>query len=65
MTAGTMTTVPNQPKTPNRTMRIPDVEWEAWREAADEDGVSITDYVRKTMNGSVKRRARKPKSPAD
>lgn len=59
MAAGTIVDVPNQPKTPNRTLRIPDEEWAAWKAEADRLGVSLTDFLRATMNNRVKRIARK------
>ena len=59
MAPGTIGLVPNQPKTPNRTMRIPDVEWDAWRAAAAEAGMTVTDYVRDAVNNKVKRQARR------
>ncbi|QOC55896.1 ribbon-helix-helix DNA binding domain protein [Gordonia phage DirtyBoi] len=59
MATGTIVDVPNQPKTPNRTLRVPDDEWASWKAEADRLGVSLTDFLRETMNNRVKRIARK------
>ncbi|WAB10610.1 ribbon-helix-helix DNA binding domain protein [Gordonia phage Ecliptus] len=65
MATGTIVDVPNQPKTPNRTLRIPDDEWAAWKAEADRLGVSLTDFLRATMNNRVKRIARKRAGDGD
>jgi hypothetical protein len=38
--------MPNQPKTPRRTIRIPDDIWETALEVAEETGVSLPQVVR-------------------
>lgn len=65
MATGTIAAVPNQPKTPNRTLRIPDDEWAAWKAAAERSGMNLTDFLRETMNNRVKRIARKGMSRDD
>lgn len=37
--------MPNQPATPNRTIRVPDDVWEAARRAAYDNGETITDVI--------------------
>ena len=46
---------PGRPKTkghkdPTRSIRVPDAEWEKWRRAAADKGVTIAALVRETMN---------------
>lgn len=57
MTHGTIGSVPNQPKTPLRSMRVPDAEWQAWKDAAAVAGMTVTDYVRSAVNNRIKRKA--------
>lgn len=40
---------PNQPKTPVRTVRIPDELWEALRIRADERGETVTDVILRAL----------------
>lgn len=44
-----MYTVPNKPKTPIRSMRIPDDEWHPAQEKAAERGETVTDVVRRAL----------------
>lgn len=37
--------VPNQPATPVRTVRIPDEVWDALRRRADERGETVSDVI--------------------
>lgn len=37
--------VPNQPATPNRTVRVPDELWEAVMRKAQERGETVTDVI--------------------
>lgn len=53
MTTGTITDVPNQPKTPQRSIRIPDDEWAAAREAAEREGTTVSDVVRAALRRYV------------
>lgn len=48
-----MTTVPNQPKTPSRTFRIPDDVYDAAREKAAELGVPLSEVVRDLLDAWV------------
>lgn len=41
--------MPNQPRTPHRTVRIPDDEWIAIKVRAAKDGVTATDVVREAV----------------
>lgn len=40
---------PNQPATPNRTIRIPDELWDAVRKKAAEEGVTITEVITRAL----------------
>ena len=40
-----MPSVPNQPATPNRTIRVPDEVWEAARRKAQDRGETITAVI--------------------
>lgn len=44
----------NQPATPNRTMRIPDEEWEAAQKVAEDRGETVTDVVRRALRRYVR-----------
>ncbi|MDT4997448.1 MAG: hypothetical protein QOD45_1516 [Pseudonocardiales bacterium] len=50
--------VPNQPKTPQRTVRIPDEVWEAAKAAAERRGEFISDVIRRALIRYVKRAER-------
>lgn len=54
MTA-TIRRVPNQPKTPVRTFRIPDDLWNAAQAKAADRGETVSDVVRKALERYVKR----------
>lgn len=47
--------VPNQPKTPLRSFRIPDETYKAAQAKAAEKGESVSDVVRKALERYVKR----------
>lgn len=51
-----MTTVPNKPKTPLRSFRIPTALYEKAQAKASERGESVSDVVRKALERYVKRR---------
>lgn len=51
-----MTPMPNAPKTPLRSFRIPDALWAAAKAKADEKGESVSDVVRRALERYVKRR---------
>lgn len=48
--------MPNQPKTPIRTIRVGDPLWEAAQEVAAERGESVSDVVRRALERYVGRR---------
>lgn len=48
--------MPNKPKTPHRTIRVPDDEWQAAQARAVEEGVTVSDVVRKALRAYVKGR---------
>jgi L-rhamnose isomerase len=48
--------------TPPRSLRVPDDEWKAWHEAAKAADVTLTDYIRDTVNAKVKRDRRRSPS---
>lgn len=50
-----MTTVPNKPKTPLRSFRIPDDIYEAAQRKAAEKGESVSDVVRRALDRYGKR----------
>lgn len=50
-----MTPVPNKPKTPLRSFRIPDETYEAAQRKAAEKGESVSDVVRRALERYVKR----------
>ena len=55
MTPTTLPRVPNAPKTPQRTVRIPDALWEAAKAKAEERGENLSDVIRKALERYVKR----------
>lgn len=52
---GTLRGVPNQPRTPLRSFRIPDDLYEAAQKKAEEKGESVSDVVRRALERYVKR----------
>lgn len=61
MTAMTPTTVvrmPNAPKTPLHSFRCPDELWDAAKAAADENGETLADVLRRSLERYVKRSQR-------
>jgi len=46
--------MPNQPKTPIRSVRIPDEEWRAAQERAAERGETVTDVIRRALRRYAK-----------
>lgn len=55
MTPTTVGCVPNQPKTPMRSFRIPDDVYRAAQEKAAAKGESVSDVVRRALERYVKR----------
>lgn len=55
----TLRGVPNKPKTTNRNFRIPDAEYDAAKAAAEFNGESLTDVVRRALVGYTKRTDKK------
>lgn len=53
--AGVMTRVPNKPKTPLRSFRIPDDIYEAAQKKAAEKGETVSDVVRRALERYGKR----------
>lgn len=59
-----MINMPNQPKTTTRSVRIPDDEWEAAKAAAEANGETVTDVVRRSLIRYVSAdRRRRPLDP--
>ena len=56
MTPATVGRVPNQPKTPIKCFRIPEVLYEAAQAKAAERSESVSEVVRKALERYVKRR---------
>lgn len=50
--------VPNQPKTPQRSVRVPDEIWQAARERADAEGRSLSEVVREALAAYAKKKRR-------
>lgn len=44
-----MTSVVNQPKTPHRTIRVPDDVWAAAKEKAERDGTNLSEKIREWL----------------
>ncbi|SNS58286.1 hypothetical protein [Rhodococcoides kyotonense] len=51
--------MPNKPKTTLRNFRIPDDEYAAAKAAAEANGESLTDVVRRALSGYAKRTEKK------
>ncbi|GAS98919.1 Gp65 [Mycolicibacterium canariasense] len=47
--------MPNQPRTPLRSFRIPDDLYEAAQQKAEEKGETVSDVVRRALERYVKR----------
>lgn len=56
MTPGTLRAVPNTPGTPRRTIRVPDVLWDAAAEKAKVEATDLSTVIRKALERYVKRR---------
>lgn len=54
-TRATLPRVPNQPRTPLRSFRIPDELYEAAQAKAADKGESVSDVVRRALERYVKR----------
>lgn len=63
MTPGILRRVPNAPKTPQRTIRIPDKTWEAAKAAAERRGDNLSEVIRKSLERYVKRNAPREGKP--
>jgi Arc/MetJ-type ribon-helix-helix transcriptional regulator len=46
--------VPNQPATPNRTVRLDDELWDAVRRRADDDAVTMSEVVRRALRAYLR-----------
>lgn len=53
--SGTITSVPNVPKTPRRTIRISPEEWQAAAEVAEARGENVSEVIRASLRRYVKR----------
>jgi predicted CopG family antitoxin len=49
MTPATLARVPNQPKTPQRTIRIADDVWDAAKAKAEANGRTVSDVIREAL----------------
>lgn len=49
MTQVTSRSMPNQPKTPRRTVRIPDDIWQTALEVAEENGINLPQVIREDL----------------
>lgn len=55
MTPATLSAVPNAPKTPQRTIRIPDDVWAAAKAVAEHRGDNLSEVVRQSLERYIKR----------
>jgi predicted HicB family RNase H-like nuclease len=55
MTPARLGSVPNQPKTPQRTVRVPDAVWAAAKAKAEQRGEVLSDVIRRALERYVKR----------
>lgn len=55
MTPDILLHVPNTPKTPRRTVRVPDKTWEAAKSAAERRGDNLSEVIRQSLEQYVKR----------
>ena len=55
MTPATLRRVPNQPKTPMHSTRIPDDLWYAAKATAERRGETLADVIRRALTAYVKR----------
>jgi hypothetical protein len=46
--------MPNAPKTPTRTIRVPDYLWKAVQKKASEEGVTVTSVIIQALDVYVK-----------
>lgn len=46
--------MPNQPATPNRTVRVPDELWEAAGRVAEDRGESLAEVIRRALERYVR-----------
>lgn len=44
-----MPAVPNQPKTPQRSVRVPDEVWEAAKQRAEDEGSTLSEVMRQVL----------------
>jgi hypothetical protein len=63
MTPDILRHVPNAPKTPQRTIRIPDKTWEAAKATAESKGDNLSEVIRKSLERYVKRNAPRKGKP--
>jgi len=55
MTPTTLTRVPNQPKTPQRTVRVPDAVWDQAKRIAEARGETLSDVIRAALERYIVR----------
>lgn len=49
----TLSGVPNAPRTPHRTIRVPDALWNAAREKAEREGRTLSEVLREMLERYV------------
>jgi hypothetical protein len=54
----TLATVPNQPKTPQRTVRVPDKVWHDAKTTAETQGETLSDVIRRALEQYIKKHAK-------
>lgn len=55
MTPGILLDMPNAPKTPRRTVRVPDKTWDAAKATAERRGDNLSEVIRQSLERYVKR----------
>ena len=63
--ADTLSRVPNQPKTPNRAIRVDDGLWRDYGEVCEEEGTTRSDDIRAHMLRKVRARQRRQAAGAE
>lgn len=63
-TPSTVSHVPNAPKTPNRSIRVPDERWHAAQQSLAE-GETITDLINALLAWHLREKGAKPVKPAN
>lgn len=58
MTPAKLSAVPNQPKTPQRTVRVPDDVWHEAKATADQRGETLSEVIRQALERYIRKHRR-------